>query len=244
MADSFLKNNQNQAPAGGFVSAAPPQPQQQFNQGNPYPPAPGQYGYDPRYAMTADMIYREMGYRDGNPTEIDIFTDLIKGAAPVERFLVGDGWADGNGLAILAHFFSKLLDYKLVSFFKDFKLAIVQDEAGAMFIAPAPEQDTERGKELALTTIAEVSAEMSMIQANLRTNLLDAAERKLVSHREASKIIAQQGGISQLLEEATGNNGQKGGGGVLSGLANFGLRTMGVPVPPAQTGMPPPPPGR
>lgn len=243
MADSFLKNNQTPAP-GGFVSATAAQGQPVFNQGNPYPPAGQQYGYDPRYAMTADMIYREMGYRDGNPTEIDIFTDLIKGAAPVERFLVGDGWADGNGLAYLAHFFSKLLDYKLVSFFKDFKLSIVQDEGGAMFIAPAPEQDSERGKELALTTIAEVSAEMNMIQSGLKTNLLDAAERKLVSHKEASKIIAQQGGISQLLDEATGSNGQNRPG-ILSSVANFGLRTMGVPVPPAQgTGMPPPPPGR
>ena len=241
MGDSFLKKQSSAPPSGGFVTNS--QPQQQFNQGNPYPP-PQQGGnyYDPRYAMTADMIYREIGYRDGNPTEIDIFSDLLNGTAPVERFLVGDGWNEGDGLSILAHFFSKLLDYKLVSFFKDFRLSIVQDADGAMFIAPAPEQTSERGKELALTTIAEVSAEMNMISQNLQTNLLESANRKLASHREAAKIIAQQGGITALLDEAAG--GGKGGPGVMSTALNFGLRTLGVPVGPPQGTQPPPPPGR
>ena len=146
---------------------------------------------------------------------------------------------------MLGHFhyeLPKLLDYKLVSFFKDFRLSIVQDADGAMFIAPAPEQASERGKELALTTIAEVSAEMNMISQNLQTNLLENANRKLASHREAAKIIAQQGGITALLDEAAG--GGKGGPGVVSSALNFGLRTLGVPVGPPQGTQPPPPPGR
>jgi hypothetical protein len=241
MADSFLSRNDKPAQSNGFIPSTAPAPPM----GNPYGQQQ-QYGgqqYDPRYSQqTAAMIFQELGYRDGNPSEIDIFSDIVRSASPVARFLTG-GHSGMIGLQVLAQFFSTMMDYKLVSFFKDFKLSIVQDEAGAMHIAPALEQDTERGKELISTTMAEVSTDLNSITQTLQNELLQSANHTLTSHREAAKIIAQQGGISQLLDEAAG--GQKRGPGVMSSVINFGLRTAGVPVPPVQQGgMPPPPPGR
>jgi hypothetical protein len=245
MADSFLSRNDKPAQTGAgssFMPAAPAAaPAAAY--GNPY--GGQQYGgqqFDPRYSQqTAHMIYQELGYRDGNPSEIDVFSDIVRSASPVARFLTA-GDSGMIGLQVLAQFFSTMLDYKLVSFFKDFKLSIVQDESGAMHIAPALEQDTERGKELNSTTMAEVSSDLTSITQTLQRDLLQSANHTLTSHREAAKIISQQGGISQMLDEASGKRG--GGPGIVSSVLNFGLRTAGVPVPPATGGMPPPPPGR
>jgi len=242
MADSFLSRHQPTAqPVGNsFMPSAQPPPAAHTN---PY--GQQQYGgqqYDPRYSQqTAHMIYQELGYRDGNPSEIDVFSDIVRSASPVARFLTG-GESGMIGLQVLAQFFSSILDYKLVSFFKDFKLSIVQDEGGAMHIAPALEQDSERGKELISTTMAEVSSELTSITQTLQRELLQSSNHNLASHREAAKIISQQGGLSQMLDEASGK--RSGGPGVISSVLNFGLRTAGVPVPPATGGMPPPPPGR
>jgi hypothetical protein len=234
MADSFLNRTQAAPVNSNFV-----QPAQQLPMGNPYGnaaayPAPA-YG-DPRYQQaSAAMIYQELGYRDGNPTEIEIFSDIIRSASPVARFLSSE-----QGLNVLAQFFSTMLDYKLSAFFKDFRLAIIQDESGAMHIAPAIEQVSEKGKELMTTTMAEVTADMAMISQTLQQTLLQAADKTLAAHREAAKISASQGLVSSMLDDATGAKGP----GVLSTLTNFGLRTMGVPVGPAQPAMPSPPPGR
>lgn len=241
MADSFLNRTQQATPANtSFVQPPPPQMNQQPPMGNPYGGQAGYSGYgaDPRYQQaSAAMIYQELGYRDGNPTEIEIFSDIIRSASPVARFLSSE-----QGLNVLAQFFSTMLDYKLSSFFKEFRLAIVQDESGAMHIAPAIEQVSEKGKELMTTTMAEVTADMAMISQTLQQTLLQAADRTLASHREAAKISASQGLVSSMLDDAVGGNK---GPGVLSTLTNFGLRTMGVPVGPAQApAMPNPPPGR
>jgi hypothetical protein len=238
MADSFLSRTQTPAPTSSFVQQPPAgnpyqQQQQPFGGG-------GGGGFDPRYQQaSATMIYQELGYRDGNPTEIEIFSDIIRSASPVARFL-----ATEQGLNVLAQFLSTMLDYKLSSFFKDFKLSIVQEESGAMHIAPAVEQVSEKGKLLMTTTMAEVTTDMAMISQTLQSTLLQAADRTLASHREAAKLSASQGAMASLFDEATGQNK---GPGVLSTMANFGLRTMGVPVGPAQPPagtMPNPPPGR
>jgi len=119
MADSFLSRNDKPAQSNGFIPSTAPAPPM----GNPYGQQQ-QYGgqqYDPRYSQqTAAMIFQELGYRDGNPSEIDIFSDIVRSASPVARFLTG-GHSGMIGLQVLAQFFSTMMDYKLVSFFKDFK---------------------------------------------------------------------------------------------------------------------------
>jgi ammonia channel protein AmtB len=55
--------------------------------------------------------------------------------------------------------------------------------------------------------------------------------------------MAQQSGVDDVLSAVSGK--QKGGiiGAVVGGVANTGLRALGMPVP-AVNSMPPPPPGR
>ena len=136
MADNFFNNTAQPASNTGFMpAAAPAQPPN----GNPWISSPPVNGAsysgvtDPRMGgATAAMIYQRMGYWDGNPTEIDIFSDILKASSPVSRFLASE-----QGFPALAQFLSVLIDYKLVSFFKDFKLGMVQDEAtGSMYLRP------------------------------------------------------------------------------------------------------------
>ena len=110
-----------------------------------------------------------------------------------------------------------------------------------MFIAPAVEQSSERGKSLATTTQAEVQTEMSKISETLKGTLIANNEQVLSAHRQAANIKAQSSGLSSILDEATG---AKQGGGGLAKLVNFGARAAGFPVAPIQQGGPPPPPGR
>ena len=132
MADNFFSNpNTAPTPATGFLAPAAPPPS-----GNPHYNSQ-QYanvaGGNPQMGgATAAMIYQRLGYWDGNPTEIDIFSDIIRAASPVGRFLASE-----QGFPALAQFFSQLIDYKLVSFFKEYKIGMVQDEAtGAMYLQP------------------------------------------------------------------------------------------------------------
>ena len=237
-----------------FLSTSNPQPQasgfglNNANQGsNPYMsmeqqmnPYGGSFGsgmQDPQAMyQSASMIYQKLGYWNGNPTEIDIIGDLLKHQSGIAKFLASE-----QGLPIIAQLFSVLFDFKMTSFFKDFKLAIVQDDGGNMFIAPAVEQSSERGKSLATTTQAEVQTEMSKISETLKGTLIANNEQVLSAHRQAANIKAQSSGLSSILDEATG---AKQGGGGLAKLVNFGARAAGFPVAPIQQGGPPPPPGR
>lgn len=210
------------APAAGFV---------------PQMPGTGP-GMDPNQMFaSASMLYQQLGYLNGSPTEVDIISDLIRADKPLADFLTHK-----LGLPMVVQLFSTILDYKLVSFFKDFTLGIVQDESGNMFIQPALEQQTERGKTLSTMTSAEVQAEMTRISETLKAEMLGESQRIIGLHKQAASMKAQSSGLSNMLDEATGSNSGSGGG--LAKLVNFGLRTAGVPVPPTQGGNPPPPPGR
>ncbi|MBT93232.1 MAG: hypothetical protein CMA60_00190 [Euryarchaeota archaeon] len=235
---SFL-NTQNNSPGqpsqGGFLPPA----------GNPYVPpqtgfaaAPTQAYQNPESMyQSASMMYQQLGYWNGNPTEVDIISDLLKAQTPMATFLASE-----QGLPIMAQLFSVLFDFKMTSFFKDFRLAIVQDEGGNMFIAPAVEQTTERGKALATTTQAEVQTEMANISDTLRNTLIAGSEQIISTHKQAASIKAQSSGLTSIIDEATGGTNQNGGG--LTKLVNFALRAGGAPIPPVQQGGPPPPPGR
>mgnify|MGYP003387443375 CR=1 FL=1 len=221
--------------------------------GNPYQASPQQNGYqggaagrgyqaggmDPNSMyQSASMLYQQLGYMNGSPTEVDIIADLLSAQQPLAKFLASD-----NGLPIMAQLFSALFDFKMTSFFKEFRLAIIQDEAGAMFIAPATEQITERGKALATTTQAEVQAEMAKISDTLRNTLIAGSEMTINTHRQAASMKMQSSGLASVLDEATG--AQAGGPGGLARLINFTARAAGAPIPPLQNGQtPPPPPGR
>lgn len=233
-----------------FLASNSPPPAQQSQgfippAGNPYQQpgfapgtmgAAGGYGQNPEAMyQSASMMYQQLGYWNGNPTEVDIISDLLKAQAPMAKFLASE-----QGLPIMAQLFSVLFDFKMTSFFKDFKLAIVQDEGGNMFIAPAMEQTSERGKSLATTTQAEVQTEMTKISETLRSTLIANSEQVISMHKQAASIKAQSSGLTSMLDEATG--AQSGGG--LAKLINFGARAMGAPIPPTQSGGPPPPPGR
>jgi len=244
MADNFFTNQPpNAAPSNGFMPQAAPV-------GNPWqqPAQPvvgvqqsGQYSTNPAMAAaSAAMIYQRLGYWDGQPTEIDIISDIVKSATPVGRFL-----ATEQGLPAIAQFFSVLLDYKLVNFFKEFKLGMVQDEAsGAMYLQPLAEQPTDRGKELQTMTMAEVSTAMSSISEQLKHTMIAQADDLLSNHRQAAQLMAQQSGVDDVISAVTGNKQKQGIiGAVVGGVANTGLRALGMPVP-AVNSMPPPPPGR
>mgnify|MGYP001184455818 CR=1 FL=1 len=243
MADNFFSNPQPAASANGFLApAAAPAPV-----GNPFQPqAPGgqggyqQYATNPQMnAATAAMIYQRLGYWDGQPTEIDIISDIIKSSTPVSRFLASE-----QGFPALAQFLSVLIDYKLVSFFKEYKLGMVQDDSGQMFLQPLAEQPTDRGKELSTMTMAEVSTSMTAISEQLRNTLIAQADALLADHRQAAGLIAAQGGMEGIVAELTDGGGRKGGmlSAVVGGVTNTALRAVGVPVAPASH-QPPPPPG-
>jgi len=193
------------------------------------------WGSPEQSMQTASMLYQQMGYYSGNPTEVDIISDLLKAQAPVAKFLASE-----KGLLILTQLFSTLFDYKMVNFFKNFKLQVMQDEAQNMFITPALEQTTEAGKKLAQFTSAEVQTEMSRITDLLRAEMLANSDAAVQRHRQAAQMKAQSSGLSNLLDEATG---AKQGGGGLAKLVNFTARAAGMPVAPLNNN-PPPPPGR
>jgi hypothetical protein len=242
MTGEFFTNPQTTAPAattfmGGAAAPAAPS-------GNYWASNNGQQGgsgavpSDPRMGgATATMIYQQLGYWDGNPTEIDIFSDIIRAAAPVGRFLVTD-----QGFPALAQFLSSLIDYKLVNFFKEFKMGIVQDESGAMFLQPLPEQTTDEGKRLQTITMAEVATNMTAISEQLKVTLIAQADDLLSKHRQAAQMRAAQTGFDGILADAVG--GEQSGGGLsrlVSGVVNTGMRAVGVPVPPVAQPSPPPP---
>lgn len=244
MADNFFTNQPSNAAPNGFMPQGAPagNPWQHAQPTQPVGGVPQgvQYSTNPAMAAaSAAMIYQRLGYWDGQPTEIDIISDIVKSATPVGRFL-----ATEQGLPAMAQFLSVLLDYKLVNFFKDFKLGMVQDEAtGAMYLQPLAEQPTDRGKELQTMTMAEVSTAMSSISEQLKHTMIAQADELLSNHRQAAQLMAQQSGVDDVLSAVSGK--QKGGiiGAVVGGVANTGLRALGMPVP-AVNSMPPPPPGR
>ena len=242
MAENFFSNPNPAPQSTGFMT--PAAPAQVAPTGNPFvnqgAPVNG-YGANPQMgAATAAMIYQRMGYWDGNPTEIDIFSDIIRAASPMGRFLASE-----QGFPALAQFFSTLIDYKLVSFFKEYKLGMVQDENGQMFLQPLAEQPSERGKELHTMTMAEVSTTMSAISEQLKSTLLAQADELLSNHRQAAQMRAAQQGLDGIIADAVDGNGGRGGAlsSIISGVTNTAMRSVGIPVPPAATG-PPPPPGR
>lgn len=242
MVDNFFNNNTAQPSTGaGFMAAPAPSPAPAGNpwMGNGQVNGAAYSGVtDPRMAgATAAMIYQRMGYWDGNPTEIDIFADILKASSPVSRFLASE-----QGFPALAQFFSVLIDYKLVSFFKEFKLGMVQDEAtGSMYLQPLPEQPTDEGKRLATMTIAEVSTAMSSISEQLKNTLIAQADELLANHKQAAQMKASQTGIEGILSDAADGNSQGMISKVAGGVLNTGLRAFGVPVAPASAGPPPPP---
>jgi len=185
----------------------------------------------------AAMIYQSMGYQ-GQPTEIDIISDLVKNQAPVARFLVSE-----QGFPALATFLGVFLDYKLVQFFKNYRIGVVQDESsGQMYLQPMPEQPTEQGKELHTMTIAEVQSSIASISDMLRSNLIARADEVVSKHKQAANALAQGSMVEGMMAEAVSSN--KGAiAGAASGALNLGLRALGVPVP-AASASPPPPPGR
>lgn len=238
--DDFLANSR----------PAPTAPQQPSNYNNVYMNAAPQassgwsnqgqqqnmaWGSPEQSMQTASMMYQQMGYHSGNPTEVDIISDLLRAQAPVSKFLASE-----KGLLILTQLFSTLFDYKMVNFFKNFKLQVMQDENQNMFITPALEQTTEAGKKLAQFTSAEVQTEMSRITDLLRAEMLANSEATIQRHRQAAQLKAQSSGLTSLLDEATG---AKQGGGGLAKLVNFTARSVGMPIPPLNNN-PPPPPGR
>ena len=228
------------AASSGFMPPAgnPYQQQPMAQMPTAMPGAPtGAYGAPEAMYQSASMMYQQLGYWNGSPTDVDIISDLLKAQTPVAKFLASEA-----GLPIMAQLFSVLFDFKMTSFFKDFRLAIAQDEGGNMFIVPATEQTTERGKALATTTQAEVQTEMMKISETLRSSLIAQSEQVVSMHKQAASIKAQSSGIAGMLDEATG--AQAGSGGGLAKLINFGARAMGAPIPPTQAGGPPPPPGR
>jgi len=236
MTGQFFTNPQATAPvATGFMPSAP------VPSGNPYQPqqpSPSGYSGDPRSgAATATMIYQQLGYWDGNPTEIDIFSDIIRAASPVGRFLAGE-----HGFPAFAQFFSSLLDYKLVNFFKEFRMGVVQDEAGAMFLQPLPEQPTDEGKRLQTVTMADVAADITAISEQLKDTLIAQADDLLAKHRQAAQMIAAQSGLDGILASAVdGNQGNGALSRMISGAGNTALRMVGVPIPAASLQPPPPP---
>jgi hypothetical protein len=241
MTGQFFTNPQSTAPvATGFMppaGAAPVAPSGNYwaaNNGG----AAGAVPSDPRMGgATATMIYQQLGYWDGNPTEIDIFSDIIRAAAPVGRFLVTD-----QGFPAMAQFLSSLIDYKLVNFFKEFKMGVVQDESGSMFLQPLPEQTTDEGKRLQTITMAEVATDMTAISEQLKVTLIAQADDLLSKHRQAAQMRAAQTGFDGILADAVG--GEQSGGGLsrlVSGVMNTGMRAVGVPVPPVAQPSPPPP---
>ena len=79
MAENFFSNPNPAPQSTGFMT--PAAPAQVAPTGNPFvnqgAPVNG-YGANPQMgAATAAMIYQRMGYWDGNPTEIDIFSDIM-----------------------------------------------------------------------------------------------------------------------------------------------------------------------
>lgn len=215
-----------------YMNAAPPS----SYGGAPMGQMGGNFQFSPEQAMqTASMMYQQMGYYSGNPTEVDIISDLLGAQAPVANFLASE-----KGLLILTQLFSTLFDYKMVNFYKNFKLQVMQDEGGNMFITPALEQSSEAGKKLAQFTQAEVQTEMSRITELLRADMLAKSQATIQRHREAAQAKAQSSGLTSLLDEATG---AKQGGGGLAKLVNFTARAAGMPVAPLNNS-PPPPPGR
>jgi len=241
MADNFFNNPSPQPQNGSFMQQAQPA------QGNPWmtqqpqqQPGYPQYATNPQMgAASAAMIYQQMGYWDGNPTEIDIISDIIKASAPVSRFLAAE-----QGLPALATFLSVLLDYKLVNFFKDFKIGVVQGEDGQMFLQPVAEQPTDKGKELSTMTMAEVQTSMTSISETLKSTLIANADQQLANHRQAAGLKAQQMGVEGVISDAL-DGGKSGKPGILATTLNLVGRSAGLPLPPVNQGtMPPPPPGR
>ena len=241
MADNFFNNPAPAQQNAGFMSNSAPAGNPWMQQQQPQQGMPPQYATNPQMAAaSAAMIYQQMGYWDGNPTEIDIFSDLLKASSPVARFLASE-----QGFPAMATFFSTLLDYKLVNFFKEFRIGVVQDESGAMFLQPVPEQPTEKGKELATITMAEVSTSMTAISEQLKSTLIAQADQMLSNHKQAAGLRAQQSGVEGVIADMVEGNSSKGGvlSGIVSGVANTAMRSMGMPVAPVSN-MPPPPPGR
>lgn len=244
MADNFFANpspapsntnfipSQNAAPQGNYWAQ-----QSQAQNGHA-----AQYATNPQMAgASAAMIYQRLGYWDGQPTEIDVISDIIKASTPVSRFLSSE-----QGLPALAQFLSVLIDYKLVNFFKEYKIGMVQDEAtGSMYLQPLAEQPTDRGKELHTMTMAEVSTTMSGISEQLRATLIAQADELLSSHRQAAGLLAQATGVEGVIADAL-DGGKSGKPGLLTTVLNTAGRAAGLPLPPVNNnqGMPPPPPGR
>lgn len=189
--------------------------------------------------LTPDQLYQQLGYYT-NPTEVDIDADLLSNYNPVASFL-----SEKQGLLILAHLISTVVDHRLKDFFENYKINLMQAEDGSgMFLKPSVEQPTEEGARLKGLNDTAVQAELGALAEHLKTSIVDPGNAIITTHRQAASLAAQSLGIAGLLETAAGGDPNAQGPGALSNLMNWGLHvgTGGlVPRIPAQPNMQPPP---
>tara|TARA_B100001564_G_C20668017_1_gene684757 strand:- start:4128 stop:4901 length:774 start_codon:yes stop_codon:yes gene_type:complete len=236
------QNNTNQATTGwGSVTSAPPAPSGMgmgMGMGanmnaNPWgAPAGGANPY-----LTPDQLYQQLGYYTV-PTEVDIDADLLNSYSPVASFLT-----EQQGLVVLAHLISTVVDHRLKEFFENYMILLMQAEDGSgMFLKPSIEQATEEGARLKSLSDTTVQAEIGALSEHLKTSFVDPGKAVINTHKQAASLAAQSLGIAGLLETAAGGDPNAQGPGALSNIMNWGLHVgTGGLVPRIQPSMMPPP---
>ncbi len=227
---NYLGTNQAQASTPGWGAPAPA-PAQAW--GAPAPtqawgaPAGGANPY-----LTPDQLYQQLGYYTV-PTEVDIDADLLSNSNPVASFL-----SEQQGLVVLAHLISTVVDHRLKEFFENYMIMLMQAEDGSgMFLKPSIEQTSEEGARIKGLTETTVQAEIGALSDHLKTSFVDPGKAIINTHKQAASLAAQSMGIADLLADATGTDPNAQGPGALSNLLNMGLHigTGGlVPRLPAQ----------
>jgi len=192
------------------------------------------------YAMpqqvTPEMLYWELGYM-GEPNFTDLLADILSSHNDTARF-----FSQQKGLGAMAELFSIILDYKLSSFFENYRINIVEDAEGT-FLKPAADQISVEGQRLKQVNDTSVASTIQAIGEKMTADIVAIGDGRIAKHKQAAGLAASQLGLAGLLERAAGGDAsQQGQPNFLQTAANMGLRMAGIPVAPLAS-YPPPPPG-
>ena len=204
---------------------------------------PGVGAWPPRQP-TAEEIWFQLGYY-AEPTEADLLADLL-GAynSSLPNFL------SNGGIGMLAHLMATMIDQRLVNFFQNCQILVMEGEGG-LHLKPNPEQGTDEGKRLIGVTEASVGATITELGTHISqfAPMFATPENDvIVKHRQAATIAAQNSIAGIAGDLFGGDSGDPNEPSGIMKLLNLGGRaagaSVGVNIPPLGA-VPPvnPPPG-